>query len=703
MYQLQDSVSLVKGIGRNLQESLAKSGIEQVLDLLLYLPLRYEDRSSIKTIAEIKNLSFSETQIGKSEENNKVKTNYVTTKAKVLKWNEYRKGRLLVSRASITDQTEQINCIWFNNKFLKNKIVIGQEYFFSGNIKDGSLMQATIEKVADDAEHIHTGRLVPIYSQLADFKQGNLRRILAETIAKLHQSGELEQVFRDLHFPSSIDKIILARERLALEEMIYLMQQSAENKQTHQKKSATFSLPKSFSCSNINFDLPFQLTAAQNKAVAEIFADLRKKVPMNRLLIGDVGSGKTIVAAIPASLLVKNGQNVCLLAPTKILAKQHFNNLKEIFTDINFNLVSADNKIDPKKNKENQSAFYIGTHSLLNQLKKIKPSLVIYDEQQRFGVKHRQLEEYFDQQKKQPHLLSMTATPIPRSLMLSIFSHLDLSYLDQMPNSRKMATTWLVPKQKEDKALEWLVKVLLTKDEKGENNRKKQAIIVCPFINPSSYIATENVAAVKESLENIKAKLKKIYQKFQIEKKDQLKIEALHSKIEKKQQGKIIEDVYAQKIQILVSTPMVEVGVDLPNADIIIIQSAERFGLSSLHQLRGRVGRQGQESFCLLFNSIDEKQKHGEQNPANNDRLQKFCKEKDGLKLAQIDLENRGAGDILGYKQSGLNNLHFASWTNTEIIAKAQKRLMVDPNQQSFLKSYLEKINLDAALKTATN
>ncbi len=696
MYQLDDSVLLIKGIGTNLQESLSEFRIDQVLDLLLFLPLRYEDRSDIKTIAEIKSLSVEDATITKSEENQKVKTNFATTKAKVSKWTEYRKGRLLIGRATIVDETDQINCVWFNNKFLKNKIIVGQEYFFSGNLKDGSLMQATVEKVADGSENIHTGRLVPIYSKLGDLKQGNLRRILAEIISKLYKSADLEQVFRDLHFPSSIDKIITARERLSLEEILYLMQKSAQNRAEHQKKAALYSLEES--AKNTNLELPFSLTQAQEKAVAEIFTDLSKKAPMNRLLVGDVGSGKTIVAAIPACDFVRNGQNVCLIVPTKILAKQHFDNLSNIFKEIDFELISSDNKkTKAKSEKETKktATFYIGTHSLLNKIKDINPSLVIYDEQQRFGVKHRQLEEYLDQRKKQPHLLSMTATPIPRSLMLSIFSHLDLSYLDQMPNSRKMATTWLVPKEKEKKALEWLVKELLSQNEAGKEDRKKQAIIICPFINPSSYKATENVAAVKESLDSIKKELKIIYQNLNVDKKNQLKIEALHSKLEKTKQAKIIEDVYAQKIQILVSTPMVEVGVDLPNADIIIIQSAERFGLSSLHQLRGRVGRKGQESYCLLFNSKSDEM--------INERLHKFCQEKNGLKLAQLDLENRGAGDILGYKQSGLNDLHFASWTNVEIINQARDQFKKNPDQKSFLQKYLEKMNLLETVDSATN
>ncbi len=694
MYQLNDSVLSIKGIGKNLQTVLINHQIEQVLDFLLFLPLRYEDRSNITTIEAIKQLDQTATEITNSQINQKVKVNFVTTKAKVLKYSEYRKGRLLISRAVIADDTDQINCLWFNNKFLKNKIVEKQEYFFSGQIKNGQLMQARVEKADENSNNIHTGRLVPIYPQLADLKQGSLRRLLAETISKLHQSGEAEQIFRDLHFPSDIDKIIISRERLALEEIIYLMQQSIINKKTHLQKEAQFSLQLKPTTKNLK--LPFELTSSQIKAVQEILGDLSQKAPMNRLLVGDVGSGKTIVAAIPASMLVKNGQNVCLIAPTKILAKQHFENLKNIFPEIDFELLSSDTKIKKIRTK----TFYIGTHSLLQQLQLIKPSLVIYDEQQRFGVKHRQLEEYLGQSEIYPHLLSMTATPIPRSLMLSIFSHLDLSYLDQMPNSRKMATTWLVPAQKKEQALTWLVKELLNHDTKNI----KQALIICPFINPSSYAATENVAAVKASLEEMKKELSKIYQNLKIKPKEQLKIDALHSKLSKDQQTKIIDNVYAQKIQILISTPMVEVGVDLPNADIIVINSAERFGLSSLHQLRGRVGRRGQESYCLLFTSNHQNLDQANNSSQNNqERLQKFCKEKDGLKLAQIDLENRGAGDLLGHKQSGLNNLHFASWTNLKIIEDAHRILKKDTNYQSFLHNYLEKVNSTATIKTATN
>jgi len=333
---------------------------------------------------------------------------------------------------------------------------------------------------------------------------------------------------------------------------------------------------------------------------------------------------------------------------------------------------------------------------LLSKLNSIKPSLVIYDEQQRFGVRHRQLEEHLQQAGAKAHLLNMTATPIPRSLMLSIFSHLELSYLDQMPNARKMAHTWLIPEEKREKALEWLVQELSTQNQAGA--RKKQALIICPFINPSSYQATENVAAVQAVAEAIKKDLQKIYQKLNLEPKNQLALDLLHSKIEKKQQTRVIEDVYQQKTQLLISTPMVEVGVDLPNADIIVIESAERFGLSSLHQLRGRVGRQGQESYCLLFSS-----KGLNNSQTNLERLQKFCQEKNGLKLAELDLANRGAGDLLGYQQSGFANLQFASWTNLQIIEQAKAIVSNKPDYSSFLQAYLDQKDSTKSLNHATN
>ena len=690
MYQLDNSILAVKGVGDKLHEKLSPREIDTILDLLLFLPLKYEDRSQIFTIDEILKIENSYLVDGPPKEikNEKVKKNFITCKATVKTFSEYRKGRLLISRATIEDQTGKLNCIWFNNKFLKNKIQKGKEYYFSGEFKKNNLSQASVEEVKE--ENIHTARLVPVYSNIKDIKQGNLRRVYKEVLDKLKKSPDplqkmdFDLLFKNLHFPDQEEKIIEARERLALEEILYLIEESKKSKEEWQKnKNAkkiivddTKKIPQS---------IPFELTTAQTQAIAEILQDLTKNEVMNRLLVGDVGSGKTIVAATAAYHVVNNGSNVCLLAPTQILAQQHFNNLQEIFKDLDFELISGQNSKNFQESKTTK--FYIGTHAILNKLQKIKPALVIYDEQQRFGVEQRSVENYLeteDDDKNFPHLLTMTATPIPRTLMLTIFSHLQLSYLDQMPNNRKMAKTWLVPKQKEGSAIEWIAKEILQNP-----NQKKQAIIICPFIDPSAHQALENVAAANESFKEIEKQLKKI------DGAENIKLGLLHSRLKKKEQKQVIDDVFAEKIQILVSTPMVEVGVDLPNADIIVIQAAERFGLSSLHQLRGRVGRKGQDSYCLLFSSNEKLGKDSKK------RLDHFCEEHDGLKLAQADLDNRGAGDLFGLKQSGFSNLVFASWTNTEVIKEAQK-ISEGQRYDSVLKQYfLEKNKTDS--KTAAN
>lgn len=670
MYQLQDSVLTVKGIGDKLHQVLTDYRIEQIVDLLLFLPLRYEDRRQVVSIAAA---------IAKASTNSRAKltpTPLITISARLDKWQEYRKGRLLITRATISDNTGNLPCLWFNNKFLKNKLVTGQEYFFSGQLKNGQLQQATVEQVSTEQQQLHTGRLVPIYSKLGELKQGQIRRLLAEIIGKLHQAGELGPIFQQLHFPAQPEQVIAARERLSLEEMIFLGQIAGEFRQQHAKHQAHFCLPVA---SQVNSQqLPFQLTTAQKQAVTEIMTDLTRPTPMNRLLVGDVGSGKTIVAALPAVELVRQGQVVCLLAPTKILARQHYQQLQKFFPQVQFELVT-----DSKSPSSSAATFYVGTHGLVKQLLQLRPSLVIYDEQQRFGVIHRQLDQLTGS--FYPHLLNMTATPIPRSLMLSIFNHLDLSYLDQMPNQRQMAKTWLVPKNKEVAAVQWLAQELLASHD---SPRRKQALVVCPFINPSTHQASENVAAVEDTCQWLRQTLPQT---------TKLRLDQLHSRLSRLQQERAIEAVYQQQTDILVSTPMVEVGVDLPNADIILIQSAERFGLSSLHQLRGRVGRQGQASYCLLFSSTELSTSH-----PTRTRLEKFCQETDGLKLAQLDLEQRGAGNLLGYEQSGLGHLRFAAWTNLNLIEQAKQVIKQDPSRQSLLCDYLNK-HSQVEIEAATN
>ena len=673
MYQFSDPLITVKGIGENLQKKFSQKEIEEILDLLLRLPLRYEDRSQILAIDKLQQVANSYV-VGAEAKKGK---EFFTIKGKFQDFRQYYKGRLLISRANITDKTGEVKAIWFNNKFLKNKVNSDDEFFVSGEFKDGTILQASVEKVK--AENLHTARLVPIYSKISTIKQGNLRNILKRILDdltpiadQLEENKNIADYFKNLHFPDKKEDIVLARERLALEEIIYLIHKSKEIKKTWQEnnRAPIIKIDEEI----IPQSIPFKLTTAQERSIKEILNDLEKSEAMNRLLVGDVGSGKTVVAGIAAWHSLKNQKNVALVAPTQILAKQHFNKLQELFPDISIQLILAGNSKQFKLNEK--STLYVGTHAVINRLEKIDPALIVYDEQHRFGVSQRQTQN--------AHILTMTATPIPRSLMLSIFSHLELSLIDEMPKNRQIATTWLVPQRKEKDSIEWLVKELLT-----DKKRQKQALIVCPFIDPSSYQALENVAAANDSFTQLEKQLDEIYLKLKIPEEEKLKIGLLHSRLAKKKQSANIEAMFANEIQILVTTPMVEVGVDLPNANIIIIQAAERFGLASLHQLRGRVGRQGQASYCLLFTSQSgerlEKASEGQQ------RLLQFCEEKDGLKLAQMDLEHRGAGDIFGLKQSGFDKLRFASWTNAELIKNAKEISEKKPNYQSFLARVFEK------------
>ncbi len=374
---------------------------------------------------------------------------------------------------------------------------------------------------------------------------------------------------------------------------------------------------------------------------------------MNRLIVGDVGSGKTVVAGIACYHVLQNGFHAALVAPTQILAEQHFESLKKLFPTLNlFLITSSTNKKNNTLELENKPTLYVGTHAVINRLNKINPALIIYDEQHRFGVEQRS--GYL---KKQPHTLTMTATPIPRSYMLTLFSHLDISIIDEMPPGRIPTKTWLITKNKRQAALDWIYETL---NKKIRNNQMAIALFVCPFIKPSKINTFSQVSSAINTYKEINNYLNN----KQTNQKTKLKTGLLHSQLNKKDKKTITNKLFNNQINILVTTPIIEVGLDLPSANIIIIESAERFGLASLHQLRGRVGRSGQESSCLLFTS---ETKH-----LTKKRLNIFTKINDGIKLAEFDLKNRGAGDIFGVSQHGLDILKYSNWADLKLIAKAK-------------------------------
>jgi len=682
---------------------LEKLGIKTLEDFLYHAPARYEDYSLISKIGEV--------QAGET----------VTIQGEVLEIkNLYTSRFKKIQKGKIKDKTGVIEVIWFNQPYLVKYIKNGDIISLSGKIKDFngkkilespeyellSLSQAEPhlpagKQGAEPSGTIHTGRLVPVYPEtrgvsskwlrrqihniLNDHRQ-NLLEYIPYSILKNNGLTGLLDAIEQLHFPKNLENIEKARSRLSFNEL-FLLHLTAKQRSRNWEKNLTGS---SFSISRFNKDLenflqklPFELTMAQKKAVKEIFSDLEGKKPMNRLLEGDVGSGKTVVSAIAMYLAFLNGYQSVLMAPTEILAQQHFNTIKKLLLplDVKVNLITGSNKsikykeVSIKnKNKEIPNTKYliqntdilIGTHAVLSEkINFDNLGLVVIDEQQRFGVEQRAV---IRKKGKNPHLLTMTATPIPRTIALTMYGDLNLSFLDEMPMGRKKIKTWLVKTEKRNDAYEWV------KKEIKENN--SQVFIICPFIEESESMQT--VKAAKTEFERLK---KEVFQKE--------KLGLLHGKLKSKEKDQVLLDFKEKKLDILVATPVVEVGIDIPNAAIIIVEASERFGLSQLHQLRGRVGRGNAQSYCLLFTES--------KNPKTYERLKAMEKINNGAQLAELDLKLRGPGEIYGVKQHGLPMLKIASFSDFNLIEKTKEeaeKIFSDLEKYPLLKEKIKNVNI---------
>jgi ATP-dependent DNA helicase RecG len=653
MYSLTTPVEAVKGIGPKLSIILREYRLNTVKDLLLFLPLRYEDRSEKKTIAQL------------------IPGELVTVEAEITATSNFYKGRRSIQTASVKDETGRLKLMWFNNPHVLARFARGTKILISGKLNDrGTMIQPTTEMASSEA--IHTGRLVPIYSHIPEFPPATLRRTLKHIIDHLNDLSDplekqvskyhltpLREALCILHFPDEEEQTIEARERLALEELLTVIHHSQQlrTEWNNLGNAVPFhTQPTEISAFTQHF--PFQLTGAQLRCTQEIFADIQTSVPMNRLLIGDVGSGKTAVAGMACARVIQDGSSAVLVAPTQILVEQHLHTLTKLFPDLPIQVVTA--KTKKTELRFDQPSLFVGTHAVLNALQLIKPALLIYDEQHRFGVMQRSRSQELEQQ---PHVLTLSATPIPRTFMLTLFSHLSLSVIDEMPAGRKPVTTWVVPESKRASSYTWIA------DQIRVNH--SQAILVCPFIDPSESEGLGHIASAKERF----TQLQKIFAEdinAGTNASTQLRIELLHGRMKKSEQQEITQRLFAKEIDLLVTTPIVEVGIDLPTASVIVIEAAERFGLASLHQLRGRVGRAGQEAFCLLFTSASGSGKKNSSSTDANKRLKQFCDIHDGLKLAEMDLQRRGAGNLFGTEQHGFDQLQFANWTNFELVTKAK-------------------------------
>lgn len=647
---LSDNVGILPSIGHVYQKRLQKLEIEIIEDLLLHIPYRYLDfRQSTK---------INSAQIGDT----------VTIKGRVISIkNQYTKQGKKLQIAGVGDDSGEIAVVWFNRPFLVRTIFPGDDISLAGKVdwfgRNKALVSPEYEIVKGGKARLHTSGLIPVYPETYGISSKWLRtrisgvlseikldEYLPDSIIGKYNFPKFAEAVRTIHFPKNLAAVEPARRRLAFEELLRLQLSSLKRKTEWKRNLPAYKLgvDKSIVDSFIK-TLPFELTKSQKEAIDEILSDLAKDKPMNRLLEGDVGSGKTVVAAIAALIAFANGYQTVIMAPTQILASQHYNTLKTLFDPLKVRVSLVTSAF--KKSDLGRADIFVGTHALINKKAKFgagggpsKVALVVIDEQHRFGVAQRaELVKKSKNRSSVPHILTMTATPIPRTVALTIYGDLDLSVLSDMPQGRIKVATWIIPQLKRNKAYNW-IREQIKKD-------KIQVFNVCPLIEESE----------KETMQDVKA----VTKEYQILAKifKGLKLGLLHGRIPAKKKEEAIGAFKEGKTDILVTTPVVEVGIDITNATIMLIEGAERFGLAQLHQLRGRVGRGKKKSYCLLFTNS--------KSQTVLTRLSALQEYNSGFELAELDLKLRGPGEVFGTKQHGFPELKVATWHDSELIKEA--------------------------------
>lgn len=636
----------IKGVGEKTAEQFALTGIETVGDLIDFLPRAHEDFSQVTRIIDI--------APGK-----------VTIKAHCEKiaTRPVRRG-LRITTATLVDETGKLQAVWFNQPYRETQLKNGKEFFFSGefefNFNRYQLTNPSAELVSDMP--VQTDRILPVYRSIKGLKTPLVRRILAELRPLISMLPETlpasvveseglmsrSQAILGMHFPESMEDIERARERLAFEELFQLLLASQLNRQENAKLNGWHIPFDQVTVKNFVSKLPFALTGAQRIAAWEILQDFEKKTPMNRLLQGDVGSGKTVVAGLAAVQAAKEGFQTAFMAPTEILASQHADTLSDLLEPlgVKVGLLTGSVKGASRKTLYQQLEsgvvdVVVGTHALIQDTVKFhKLGFVVIDEQHRFGVNQRQA--LLSKSQFMPHLLAMTATPIPRSLALTVYGELDVSILNELPKGRLPIKTKIWSPNSRAKLYS------LVDEQIGQG---RQAYVICSLIDDNPDNEIKSVQAEYKKIQNSIFKHRRIG--------------LLHGKLKSSEKEAVMKSFADNEIDILVSTTVVEVGVDVPNATVMIIEDADRFGLSQLHQLRGRVGRSGHQSYCYLITSTSSKP---------TERLREIEKSNDGFYLAEVDLRLRGPGEIYGRAQHGALNLQIATLADTKLIARAQRQ-----------------------------
>lgn len=676
---LTADVEVLAGVGPKTAEVLRKYGIRTVRDFLYNLPRDYENYEAPTSIAEMRP--------GK-----------VVIKGKIdsLTTRQARRRNLTVTEGIIRDASGAVKVVWFNQSYRIRQFVPEKEYYFTGSyeLKNGrySLISPSAAEVAD--VDLTTG-LSPIYVAHGGLKSHDFKRLMGKSrgifvgipdMLPSVKAGTRSKALFYAHFPNSLKSIGGARDYLAYEELFELILAARLNRRENEKLRAV-SVP--FVAERIRklvSGLPFTLTNAQRRATWEIFQDMERAMPMNRLLQGDVGSGKTVVAGLSAYEAVGGDLQVAMLAPTAILASQHYEGLSGLLSKLGVKVAlltgATKKKADLKRAiRAGEVDLVIGTHALLtDDTEFARLGLVIIDEQHRFGVEQRQKLMLKSPAGLAPHLLSMTATPIPRSLQLTVFGDLDASVLDELPAGRQPVTTSIITEVETREKLYPKMEVIMgsAPDSKkhGEKAHGQQIYWICKAIEDPE----EGAKSVSE-VTSVKKRCKRLKEVF-----PRAKVEFLHGKMKPAEKDAVMEQFASGEIDILVSTTVVEVGVDVPNATLMVIENAEAYGLAQLHQLRGRVGRGASAAYCYLLTS-------GDLQPSR--RLKELARSNDGFYLAEVDLKMRGPGEIYGALQHGALDLRIASLSDTKLIARAQKdvgRFLQNPENMVKYKELMQGI-----------
>jgi len=675
--KLDSQITELKGVGEELASKLAILGVRTVGDLIDNYPRRYDDYSS-----------FLPT--------NQLKPGPVTIQAKIgqVKGRYVRRG-MHITEAVASDESGSVRLIWFNQPYRAGAIKHGADYFIAGEYQLGrgrfSILNPSVELVSDFP--VNTARIIPIYRETKGLKSAQIRKLVREAIQNISDLPEhlpdwllkeqdlvvYARAVTEMHFPSGAKALGLAKKRLGFEEIFQLALAALINKyELTKNKSLAIPFSEKLAKDFVG-KLPFKLTDAQRKVIWRIYQDMAKTQPMNRLVEGDVGSGKTVVAAMAALMAMEEGFQVAFMAPTEILARQHADTLLNLLSSVGHGdqvslliggLKPAAKELAQKKIASGEIRLIVGTHALISEKVDMhKLGLIIIDEQHRFGVEQRK--KLQAKAGHMPHVLHMTATPIPRSLALTLYGELDISVLDEMPPGRQEIITKIISPNAR--------KPLYTQIDK-ELAVGRQMFVVCPLITDTELSRGLSVEEVYEKLAKHDFKHRKVA--------------LLHGRMKSAEKDKVMRGFMAKDYDILVSTTVIEVGVDVPNATIMMIEGAERFGLAQIHQLRGRVGRGANQSYCFLILS-DSK--------APSRRLRALETMSDGFKLAELDLRLRGPGAIYGTMQHGALDLRVAQLSDTKLIAAARNAAQDFIERKENLKKYPHLNTKVTALRAITN